>query len=62
VQARYHTQQALALQALAKSVNLKLLLSFQKTLLQAKITANHPLSQELQMEHLLLQYKKIFNS
>ena len=56
----YHTQYARALQALAKGVNLKLLLDFQRQLSLAKQTANHPLSQELQMESLLLQYKKLF--
>jgi DNA polymerase-3 subunit delta' len=48
------------LQALAKSVNLGVLLEFQRQLVQAKQTANHPLSQELQLENLLLQYKKAF--
>lgn len=57
---RYHAQQANALQALAKSVNLPLLLRFQDTLLEAKKTANHPLSNEAQLENILLQYTKIF--
>ena len=57
---RYHTQQANALQALAKSVNLRLLLSFQNKLLEAKKTANHPLSNEAQLENILLQYTQLF--
>jgi DNA polymerase-3 subunit delta' len=59
---RYHAQQANALQALAKSVNLALLLRFQDTLLEAKKTANHPLSNEAQLENILLQYTKIFKA
>ncbi len=56
----YHSQQSGALQALCKSVNLKALLSFQQKLLDAKRTANHPLSNELQLENILLQYTQIF--
>jgi DNA polymerase-3 subunit delta' len=56
----YHTQQASALQALSKSVNLSLLLSFQQMLVEAKKTANHPLSNEMQLEKILLQYTQIF--
>jgi DNA polymerase III subunit delta' len=58
---RYHAQQGKALQALAKSVNLRLLLSFQDKLLEAKKTVHHPLSNEAQLEHILLQYAQIFN-
>jgi DNA polymerase III subunit delta' len=56
----YHTQHTSALQVLCKSVNLQALLSFQDKLLDAKKTANHPLSNELQLENLLLQYTQIF--
>ena len=56
----YHAQHASALQALCKSVNLKALLSYQDKLLEAKKTANHPLSNELQLENLLLQYTQLF--
>ena len=56
----YHAQHTSTLQALCKSVNLKALLSFQDKLLDAKKTANHPLSNELQLENLLLQYTQIF--
>ncbi len=59
---RYHTQQGNALQALAKSVNLRLLLSFQDKLIEAKKTANHPLSNEAQLENILLQYVQLFKS
>jgi DNA polymerase-3 subunit delta' len=57
---RYHPQQGGALQALCKSVNLNLLLSFQSKLLNAKKTANHPLNNELQLENILLQYTQLF--
>lgn len=56
----YHVAMVKPLQALAKSVNLNGLLEFQRVLVQAKQTANHPLSQELQLETLLLQYKRVF--
>ncbi len=56
----YHTQHSGALQALCKSVNLKSLLGFQQKLLEAKRTANHPLSNELQLENILLQYSQLF--
>lgn len=56
----YHSQHAAALQALCKSVNLMLLLNFQTKLLEAKKTANHPLSNEVQLEQLLLQYTQLF--
>lgn len=56
----YHMQLTKPLQALAKSVNLGVLLEFQRQLVQAKQTANHPLSQDLQLENLLLAYKKVF--
>lgn len=56
----YHLAMVKPLQALAKSVNLASFLDFQRALVQAKQTANHPLSQELQLEVLLLQYKRVF--
>lgn len=56
----YHSQHSGALQALCKSVNLKPLLGFQQKLLEAKRTANHPLSNELQLENILLQYTQLF--
>jgi|TARA_B110000208_G_C11800390_1_gene441827 DNA polymerase-3 subunit delta' len=58
--AHYHAPQAATLQALCKSVNLSALVQFQKNLVQAKRAANHPLSHEMQLENLLLQYTKIF--
>jgi DNA polymerase-3 subunit delta' len=57
---RYHAQHSSALQVLCKGVNLQALLSFQDKLLDAKKTANHPLSNELQLENLLIQYTQIF--
>jgi len=61
-QFHYHSQQVSALQALCKSVNLQLLLRFQQTLVEAKKTANHPLSNEMQLENMLLQYTHIFKN
>jgi DNA polymerase III subunit delta' len=57
---RYHAQQASTLQVLGKSVNLKLLLIFEDKLREAKKTANHPLSNEAQLENILLQYAQLF--
>ena len=56
----YHASHSKALQALCKSVNLPALLSFQTKLADAKKTASHPLSNELQLENILLQYSQIF--
>jgi len=58
---RYHEQHLKALQALCKGVNLNLLMSFQQRLSEAKKMANHPLSNEMQLENMLLHYTKIFN-
>jgi DNA polymerase III subunit delta' len=58
---RYHAQHIKALQALCKSVNLNALISFQQKLSDAKKMANHPLSNEMQLENILLHYIKIFN-
>jgi len=58
----YHVQQTQALQALCKRVNLTGLLQFQRSLDQAKRSANHPLSNEMQLEKILLQYTHAFNA
>ena len=58
---RYHAQHIKALQALCKSVNLNSLMQFQQKLSDAKKMANHPLSNEMQLENMLLHYTKIFN-
>lgn len=58
--AHYHSQQRQALQALCKSVNLGGLLQLQRSLTEAKKAANHPLSNEMQLENLLLQYTHVF--
>jgi DNA polymerase III subunit delta' len=47
---------------LSKSVNLRVLLRFQQTLIEAKKTATHPLSNEMQLENMLLQYTYIFKN
>ncbi len=56
----YHTAQSNTLQALSKSVNLMLLLQFHQSLVDMKKTASHPLSNEMQLEHLLLKYTTLF--
>jgi len=61
-QVRYHVQHTGALQALTKSVNLGLLLDFQRKLDEARKSATHPLNSELQMESLLFQYAHIFSA
>ncbi|MES2500528.1 MAG: DNA polymerase III subunit delta' [Pseudomonadota bacterium] len=58
---RYHVRHINALQALCKSVNLNVLMSFQQKLVDAKKTATHPLSNEMQLENMLLHYTKIFS-
>lgn len=57
---RYHSAYSNAFQVLSKSVNLKLLLNFQDKLVEAKKTADHPLSNEVQLENILLQYTQLF--
>lgn len=57
---RYHIQHTSALQALAKSVDLGLLLEFQRKLNEAKKSASHPLSNELQLETIFLSYTQLF--
>jgi DNA polymerase-3 subunit delta' len=57
---RYHEQQAAPLQALAKGVDLPRLLDFQRLLLEARRTAQHPLNAELQVESLMIQYTQLF--
>ena len=58
---RYHAQHIKALQALCKSVNLNSLMLLEQKLSDAKKMANHPLSNEMQLENMLLHYTKIFN-
>lgn len=57
---RYHNQHANALQALAKSVDLGLLLEFQRKLNEARKSAQHPLNNELQLEAIFLNYTQLF--
>jgi DNA polymerase III subunit delta' len=57
---RYHKTESSALQALAKGVNLNLCMQYQLKLVEAKKLATHPLSNELQLEQLLLQYAHLF--
>ncbi|MGY1487839.1 DNA polymerase III subunit delta' [Methylobacillus pratensis] len=59
---RYHVRDTAALQALSKSVDLSALLAFQRQVDEARRSASHPLNNELQLEHLLLQYSKLFSA
>lgn len=59
-QIRYHASQQGALQALAKGVDLGLLLDYQRKLDEARKSATHPLNNELQLESLLIQYTQLF--
>jgi DNA polymerase-3 subunit delta' len=61
-QARYHLQYARALQALADKVNLGRLFDLQKKTNDLRKLATHPLNHELQMESLLVEYTKVFQS
>lgn len=61
-QPRYHLNSLSALQALSKSVDLSRLLAYQRDVDSARRSASHPLNNELQLEHLLLQYSKLFSS
>lgn len=57
---RYHGDSLGALQALAKSVDLSMLLDFQRKLDEARRSATHPLNNEMQLESLLIQYTQLF--
>ena len=59
-QVRYHASLHGALQALAKSVDLGMLLDFQRKLDEARRSAAHPLNNEMQLESLLIQYTQLF--
>lgn len=61
-QTRYHLQHTSALQVLAEKVNLSRLFEMQKKTNDLRKLASHPLNHELQMESLLLEYTKIFQS
>lgn len=57
----YHIRLTNTFQALCKSVNLSALMRFQRNLNEVKKSANHPLSNEMQLERILLQYTHVFN-
>jgi DNA polymerase-3 subunit delta' len=59
-QIRYHASLQGALQGLAKSVDLGLLLDYQRKLDEARKSATHPLNNEMQLESLLIQYTQLF--
>lgn len=57
---RYHPGEVATLQTLASKLDMARLLAFQQQLNRFRMTAQHPLNQELQLEQLLIQYKKMF--
>lgn len=57
---RYHPADEAILRKLAQKLHWTHLLAFQQQLNRFKMTAQHPLNQELQLEQLLLNYQKIF--
>jgi len=57
---RYYPARLSSLQAIGKSVDLKLLLDFQRKLVEAHAQAAHPLNAELQLEALLVRYAQLF--
>lgn len=57
---RYHPGDEAQLRKLAAQLDMSRLLAFQQQLNRFKMTATHPLNQELQLEQLLMQYKKLF--
>ncbi|MBM3351498.1 MAG: DNA polymerase III subunit delta' [Betaproteobacteria bacterium] len=61
-QVRYHLRHAKALQLLAEKVNLARLIEMQKKSNGMRELALHPLNHELQMESLLHDYIKLFQS
>jgi DNA polymerase-3 subunit delta' len=61
-QIRYHLLHTKALQELAEKVNLSRIFELQKKTDELRKLALHPLNHELQMESLLLEYTRIFQS
>lgn len=57
---RYHVSDEATFHTLTQKMQRAGLLAFQRQLNRFKMTAQHPLNQELQLEQLLLQYKKMF--
>lgn len=58
----FHPTHLNAMQRLCKSVNLTLLMQFQRVLDEAKRTSGHPLNNELQLQNILLQYTHLFKN
>lgn len=59
-QVRYHLAHVSTLQQLAERVNLSALFQLQKKVDENRQLATHPLNQELQIESLLIEYRKLF--
>jgi DNA polymerase-3 subunit delta' len=57
---RYYPKRLFSLQEIGKSVDLRLLLDFQRRLVEARAQASHPLNAELQLEALLVRYVQLF--
>lgn len=60
-QVRYFPHQLSSLQAMGKSVDLRLLLEFQRILTEARVQVSHSLNTELQLEALLVRYAQLFS-
>jgi DNA polymerase-3 subunit delta' len=59
---RYHPQHLIDLRGLAERVDLAMLLGFQRSLVDEQKSAAHPLNHELQIEHLLMNYVRMFGA
>lgn len=59
---RFHPERQSSLQSMAKSVDLRLLLDYQRKLDEARSHASHPLNTELQLESLLVRYAQMFTN
>lgn len=57
---RYHAGEEATMASLSQHLQLAKLFALQQQIHRYKLTAQHPLNQELQLEQLLLQYKKLF--
>jgi DNA polymerase III subunit delta' len=57
---RFHPARLLTLQEMGKSVDLRLLLDYQRKLVEVRAAAAHPLNAELQLEALLIRYAQLF--
>ena len=57
---RYYPKHMSTLQALSRNVRIPKLLTFWKSLIQARRSESHPLASRIQLEALLSQYQQVF--